>query len=117
MCCNKQFKVTFIGEPAVDLGGPLREYFTIMMRAIAKNSSLFEGIEGQRMLRSNVSAVLEKTYFQVGRIMGASVLQGGPPPTFLAHSVVEYMLYGIQGVQLKISDIPDIALQKVLKQV
>ena len=117
VCCNKPFKVTFIGEPAVDLGGPLREYFTIMMRAIAKNSSLFEGLLGQRMLRSNVSAVLEKTYFQVGRIMGASVLQGGPPPTFLASSVVEYMLNGIQGVQLKISDIPDIALQKALKEV
>ena len=48
--------------------------------------------------------------------MGASVLQGGPPPTFLASSVVKYILYGIQGVQLKISDIPDIALQ-VLKEV
>eukprot|EP00731_Ephydatia_muelleri_P016024 Em0009g448a len=116
VCCNKPFKVTFIGEPAVDLGGPLREYFTVMMRAIAKNSSLFEGRTGQRVLRSNVSAVLEKTYLHVGRMMGASLLQGGSPPTFLANSIVDYMLYGIEGVQLRINNIPDIALQKVLKE-
>lgn len=116
---NKAFKVTFIGEPAVDLGGPLREYFTVLMRAIAKSSSLFEGLAGQRMIRSNVSAVglLEKTYFHVGRMMGASLLQGGPPPTFLANSIIEYMLYGIEGVQLRISNIADISLQKVLKEV
>ena len=114
---NRAFKLTFIGEPAVDLGGPLREYFTVLMRAIAKSSSLFEGLSGQRMIRSNVSALLEKTYFHVGRMMGASLLQGGPPPTFMANSIIEYVLYGIEGVQLRIGNIADVSLQKVLKEV
>ena len=48
---------------------------------------------------------------------GASLLQGGSPPTFLANSIVDYMLYGIEGVQLRINNIPDIGLQKVLKEV
>ena len=64
-----------------------------------------------------LSAVLEKTYLHVRRMIGASLLQGGSPPTFLANSMVDYMLYGIEGVQLRINNIPDIALQKVLKEV
>ena len=37
----KHLKVTFIGEPAVDAGGPLREYFHLLLRELAENSSLF----------------------------------------------------------------------------
>ena len=42
---TKRLRVTFIGESAVDTGGPLREYFTILMRCIAQNNSLFCGKE------------------------------------------------------------------------
>ena len=28
----KHLKVTFVGEPAVDAGGPLREYFHLLLR-------------------------------------------------------------------------------------
>ena len=37
---NKNIKVTFVGEPAVDSGGPRREYFTLLIRAIATNNYL-----------------------------------------------------------------------------
>eukprot|EP00731_Ephydatia_muelleri_P016139 Em0009g563a len=61
---------------------------------------------------------------QLKLAIGASLLEsntvvdavGGSPPTFLANSIVDYMLYGIEGVQLRINNIPDIALQKVLKE-
>ena len=53
---NKTIKVTFVGEPAVDSGGPRREYFTLLIRAIAMNNSLFEGDTDRRLPRINVSA-------------------------------------------------------------
>ena len=108
VCCNKLFKVNYIGEPCCKPWGSLREYFAVLMRAIA-NSSLLEGLAGQRMIRSNVSAVLEKTYFHVGWMMGASRLHSGPhpPPTCLAKTITEYKMYRIEGVQLKIRNIPE----------
>ena len=55
---NKNIKVTFVGEPAVDSGGPRREYFTLLIRAIATNNSLFEGDTDRRFPRVNVSALI-----------------------------------------------------------
>ena len=57
---NKTIKVTFVGEPAVDSGGPRREYFTLLIRAIAMNNSLFEGDTDRRLPRINVSALIKK---------------------------------------------------------
>ncbi len=36
-------KVVFVGEPCVDQGGPLREFFTLTMREMVTKSGLFEG--------------------------------------------------------------------------
>lgn len=66
---NKTLKVTFIGEPAVDSGGPRREYFTLLIRAIVANNSLFEGDANQRVPRVNVAALVNRVYFQVGNIL------------------------------------------------
>jgi len=35
------FKITFVGEPAADKGGPLREFLCLLMSSIAENNSLF----------------------------------------------------------------------------
>ena len=103
---NKQFKVTFLGEPAVDVGGPRREYFTLLLKAAANNNGLFEGPLEHRIPVHNMSALMEKTYFSVGRMFAASVLQGGPAPTFLAESIADYLLYGLEGVGTHTEDIP-----------
>ena len=39
----KHVCVTFIGEIAVDGGGPRREFFMLFMNAIRENNSLLEG--------------------------------------------------------------------------
>lgn len=33
---TKHLRVTFVGEPAVDAGGPLREFFHLLMISIAR---------------------------------------------------------------------------------
>ena len=43
LSCDKTLKITFIGESALDAGGPRREFFTLLMRAIATNNMFFEG--------------------------------------------------------------------------
>lgn len=48
---------------------------------------------------------------------GSVSATGWTPPTFMANSIIEYMLYGIEGVQLRISNIADISLQRMLKEV
>lgn len=46
---SKQIQVTFLGEPAVDAGGPLREFFRLLLSEIAANGTLFYGAENARL--------------------------------------------------------------------
>ena len=40
LCEENQIRVSFLGEPAVDGGGPQREFFMLLMGAIANNGSI-----------------------------------------------------------------------------
>ena len=57
---GNHLKVTFIGEPAVDAGGPLREFFQHIISEIAENNSLFCGITTARTPRHNVVELEKK---------------------------------------------------------
>ena len=53
---KKHIRVRFVGEPAVDEGGPRREFFMLLMNAIANNGSLLQGPPERRLLRHNTGA-------------------------------------------------------------
>ena len=53
---KKHIRVRFLGEPAMDEGGPRREFFMLLMGAIANSSSLLDGPPNRRVLRHNTSA-------------------------------------------------------------
>lgn len=53
---KKHIRVRFVGEPAVDEGGPRREFFMLLMNAIANSGSLLQGPPNRRVLRHNTSA-------------------------------------------------------------
>ena len=59
---EKPLKVVFSGEPAIDYGGPMREFFTLLLRSIASNGSLLDGYENRRVLRHNTTAFKVSTY-------------------------------------------------------
>ena len=59
---SKHMRVTFVGEPAVDSGGPMREYLHLLMSSIAHNNSLFCGEDSQRIPEHN-NVELEKKFF------------------------------------------------------
>ena len=50
---KKHLRVTFLGEPAVDGGGPRREFFMMLMGAISNNGSLLDGPPDRRVLRQH----------------------------------------------------------------
>lgn len=53
---TKRITIHFLGESAIDEGGPRREFFMLLMGCIANNSSILIGPPGSRVLRHNTSA-------------------------------------------------------------
>ena len=103
----KHLKVLFVGEPAVDDGGPLREFLYLLMGEIAANNSLFCGEENCRIPAPNMSALEKHTYKHVGEMIAVSLVHGGPSPTFFAPSVVDYIVYGLKRVKPTIDEVPN----------
>ena len=80
---NKYLKVTFVGEPAVDEGGPLWEFFHLLISSISHNNNLFCGDEASRVPRLNMTELEKKTYYYVGMMLALSLVHGGPAPHLL----------------------------------
>lgn len=114
---NKHLHVTFVGEQAVDAGGPLREFFSLVMKEIALNNSLFAGDDTSRVPVPNITALEKETYQYIGQMIAASIIHGGPAPTFFAPSVVEYILCGLKGAQPDINEVPDYRIRHKLEVV
>lgn len=102
---SKHLRVTFLGEPAVDAGGPLREFFRLLLGEICRNSSLFCGPPTARVPLHNVAALAKQTFKYIGCIIGASLINGGPAPSFFANIVADYILYGIERAKVKLEDV------------
>ena len=52
----KHIEVIFLGEPAIDEGGPKREFFRLLMQSIDASGILLDGAPGHRIPRRNVIA-------------------------------------------------------------
>ena len=53
---SKHISIHFLGESAIDEGGPKREFFMLLMGAIGNNSSIMAGPPSHRVLRHNTNA-------------------------------------------------------------
>ena len=49
-------QVKFLGEVGIDEGGPRREFFRLLLKAVATDSSLLNGPSDRRVLRHNAMA-------------------------------------------------------------
>lgn len=70
---NKIIKVQFIGEPAVDEGGPRNEFFSLLHREMA-SSSLFFGEPGSKCFNHNVIALEQNEYLFYGQLCSLGIL-------------------------------------------
>lgn len=114
---SKRLRVTFIGEPAVDAGGPLREYFHLLLAEICRNNTLFQGDEKARIPVHNVLALSKQTYKHVGSMIGASLINGGPAPSFFANAVADYFVFGIEKVKVKVEEVSEAVMKEKLTKV
>ena len=71
--------VTFAGEDAVDEGGPKREFFRLLMRAISE-SSIFHG----SWFSHDLGLLADKRYELCGKLIAWSILHGGSGPRCLS---------------------------------
>ncbi len=114
---RKHIRVTFVAEPAIDVGGPKRELLRLLMNAIISNNSLFEGHMESRFLRHNIIELKKKTYFYIGQVLALSLVHGGPTPSFFAKPVAQYIINGLDKVEANIYDIQDSDLREKLTKV
>ncbi|XP_078000538.1 tenascin-N-like [Glandiceps talaboti] len=118
--------VSFTENPeTLNIGGPTREYFTLLIDSIAGGSTadenvafLFEGQEDHKVPVHDQVA-LDKNLFEIiGRMVQHSILWGGPGLAGLAQSVKDYVTHGHElMISLNINDIPDMDIREKLQKV
>lgn len=113
---SKYIRVIFVGEPAVDDGGPLREFLRLLMGAIATNNLYFEGEKSLRIPACNMKGLENNVYHHIGEMISVSLIHGGPAPIFLAPCVVDYMIYGIK-LKSNVSEVPNSKIREKLEEV
>ena len=110
------FKVTFLGEPGIDDGGPRREFFRLLLAEIGRKNSLFHGESDRRVPVHNVLALGEKIFFHIGQILGLSLINDGPGLQCLAPTVANYLL-GKVNCTPELEDIPNHKLREQIQKV
>ncbi len=114
---SKPLRIVFIGESAVDDGGPLREFLYKVIVSILHNDSLFCGPDDNRVPRHNLVELEKKTFYYVGALIALSLIYGGPAPHCLSSAVTEYIISGVQKVEASATDIPDPEIRTKVKKV
>ena len=114
---NWNVRITFVGEPAVDAGGPCREFFRLIIHEIMSNNTLFQGPMHARFPCHNMQELEKGTYKHIGQIISLSLVHDGPGPHCLASWVVDYILYGLGGVSPFPEQIPNYAIQTTVRKV
>lgn len=90
---EKPFSVRFIGEAAVDTGGPRRELFRLFLEEMKTRATrLFQRSPAGVLPNHNVTAMND--YFITGCILSASIVLGGPPPVCFTPAVADMLVYG-----------------------
>ena len=114
---NKVLRVVFIGEQAIDEGGPRREFFHLLLFNLFKFSGLFAGYPVNVTPLHNVQAVESKKFFTAGKMLCMSLIQGGEAPSCFTKAVADYLVYGEVRSPVDICDIHDETIRNSLAEV
>ena len=110
-------RVTFIGEPAVDDGGPCREFFSLALMKMSEDATIFQGPPECRSFVHNIQGVQKRTFFYAGLFVGLSLANGGPGLGCLAKTIYSYLCYGLQNRREFHEEIPCDEIKEQLLQV
>ena len=95
-------------EGAVDLGGPKREFFTLLLHSLLYESPLFFGHERSKYISLNQKSFEEEDYKLTGMLIGLSLVHGGPVPHCLSNLLFQSIVGGAQEVKPTVADIENI---------
>ena len=117
---HKKISVKFtddigLSEGAVDLGGPTREFFSLVTEWLL-NCPLFFGKETSKFLSLNANALEEKEYFLAGEIFAMSLVHGGPGINCLAQPCYDTIVKcpAMQDLHASLNDVADYELRSSL---
>ena len=91
---KKPVEVIFHGEPAVDGGGPRREYFRLLCHEMKETSGLFVYHGSRHLVNFNASAslIMSQQFRLAGLMIATSIVNGGPGFPLLPMCVYRYIV-------------------------
>ena len=114
---TKSIRVIFHGEEGVDGGGPRKEYFRLLCRAIRDESGLF--LSKDRIVNFTTSVVhfIQKRFRLAGVMIATSILHGGPAFPFFPKVIFDYMTSGKVSMACTVSDVANPDVEAIIKEV
>ena len=107
------FRITFIGEPAFDAGGPTREFFTYVFNDASRY--IMEGTTDSFTFLHDVKKLRNGDFECYGTLIALALIYGCPGPRNMQESLACALLY-MPIVKGKIKDIPDLEIQTKLEE-
>ncbi len=104
-----------ISEGAIDMGGPTREFLTMLMNTISR-SSLFVGSEENRLLSCFSKELQDGDYFLAGKIIAVSIVHGGPGPENFSPILFDSIVKGPEAVKVSVDDVFDHEAKQQLRR-
>ena len=120
---SKPIRVVFDGQPGVDGGGLLRQFYsTVNSQLTASNSTtrLFEGSEFNTLPKSTSETCLSEIFIIIGKIFSHNICQGGEGFPYLALPIYMYLVTGSINesmIYAKVEDIANPVYQIMIRQV
>ena len=114
---HKSIRVIFLGEEAADGGGPRKEYFRLLCRNIREQSGVFFYSKQLVNFRSSVSLFHERRFHLVGKMIGTSILHGGPAFPFLPKAIYGYIAHGWCAADCTVADVANPSTLQIINKV
>ena len=115
-----RLKIRFIGEPAVDEGGPMREYFRLFTQSLSMASSLFQVSAGGLLPVHNIPALGKNTYKLCGQTLAVGIIHGAQSPVCFTPETAQFLVHGTilkRQEEEMLGAIPDADIQGKLQKV
>ena len=104
-----------LSEGAVDLGGPMREFFTLALEKVL-SGKLFCGQENHKFLSYNGKALKQAEYFKAGQLFAMALVHCGIGPRCLSPILFDSLVKGPGQVAVPVDSVHDPELKLSLQR-
>ena len=90
---DHDISVRFAGEAGADMGGPLREFFTLTMKRFTDIPALILGKAGNVFLKMMPGSFRKGDYYLLGQLVGMAIIKIGRGPECFSESFLKAMYH------------------------